>query len=59
MTIIFAFVGNETEGYYISNGSKSRWYVQTLFYLDPIINNAFNPGTMRPQTLRLVFAEQG
>lgn len=57
MTIIFAFVGNETEGYYINNGSKSRWYAKTLFYLDPFINDAFNPGTMRLQTLRLVSAE--
>ena len=57
MTIIFAFVGNETEGFYISNGSKSRWCAKTLLYLDPFIDKAINAGTMRLQNLRLVFAE--
>ena len=57
MTIIFAFVGNETEGYYISNGSKSRWCAKTLLYLDPFSDKAINAGTMRLQNLRLVFAE--
>ena len=57
MTIIFAFVGNETEGYYIGNGSKSRWCAKTLLDLDPFINKAINAGTTRLQSLRPVFAE--